>query len=36
VIAAPAAGLEQLGEMFQPSLGKIAPARDNVAATRHV
>ena len=36
VIAAPAAGLEQLGEMFQPLLGKIAPARDNVAATCHV
>jgi hypothetical protein len=36
VIAAPAAGLEQFGEMFQPLFGKIAPARDNVAAARHV
>ena len=36
VKAAPAAGLEQLGEVFQPLLGEIAPARDNVAATCHV
>ena len=36
VIAAPAAGLEQFGEIFQPLLGKSAPARDNVAAACHV
>ena len=36
VIAAPAAGLEQFGEVIQPLLGKSAPARDNVAAARHV
>ena len=36
VIAAPAAGLEQFGEIFQPLLGKSAPARDDVAAARHV
>ena len=36
MIAAPAAGLEQLGKVIKPPLGKIAPTRDNVAATRHV
>ncbi len=36
VKAAPAAGLEKFGEVFQPLLGEIAPARDNVAAIRHV
>ena len=36
VIAAPAPGLEQFGEIFQPLLGKVAPARDNIAATRHI
>ena len=36
VIAAPAAGLEQLGQILQPLLGKSAPARDNIAATCHV
>ena len=33
VIAAPASGFEQFGEMFQPLFGKSAPARDDVAAT---
>ena len=33
VIAPPAPGLEQFGEIFQPLLGKIAPARNNIAAT---
>jgi hypothetical protein len=36
VKAAPAPGLEQFGEVFQPTLGKIAPARDDFAAKRHV
>ena len=36
VIAAPAPGLEQFGEVFQPPLGKIAPARNDVAAACHV
>ena len=36
VIAAPAAGFEQFGEMVQPLFGKLAPARDDVAATCHV
>src|ERR1035437_431706 len=36
VIAAPAAGLEKFGEVLQPLLGKIAPARDDVAAPCHV
>ena len=36
VKAAPAAGLEQFGEVFQPLLGKGAPARDDVAAACHV
>ena len=36
VKAAPAAGLEQFGEVFQPLLGKSAPARDDVAAACHV
>src|SRR6202012_5391046 len=36
VIAAPAAGLEQLGQVVQPLLRKIAPACENVAAARHV
>ena len=36
VIAAPAAGFEQLGEVFQPLLGKGAPARNDVAAACHV
>ena len=36
VIATPAAGFEQFGEMFQPLFGKLAPARDDVAATCHV
>src|SRR5438270_13822319 len=31
VIAPPAPGLEQFGEMFQPLLGKAAPARNNIA-----
>jgi len=31
VIAAPAAGFEQLGEVIQPLLGQDAPARDGVA-----
>ena len=35
VKAAPTAGLEQLGEIFQPPLGKRAPARDDVAAMCH-
>jgi hypothetical protein len=34
--AAPAPGLEQLGEVFQPSLGEVAPARNDVAAACHV
>ena len=33
---APAACLEQFGQIFQPSLGKVAPTRNNVAATCHV
>src|SRR5580692_3533327 len=36
VIAAPAAGLEQLREVVKPPLGKSAPAPDNVATARHV
>ena len=36
VIAAPAPALEQFGEVFQPLLGKVAPARNDVAAARHV
>src|SRR5258708_30323708 len=36
VVAAPAAGLEQFGEVLEPPLGKRAPARDDVAAPRHV
>ena len=36
VKAAPAPGLEQFGEIFQPLLGESAPARDDVAAARHV
>ena len=36
VIAAPAAGFEQLSEVFQPLLGKGAPARNDVAAACHV
>ena len=36
VKAAPAAALEQFGEVFKPPLGKSAPARDNVAAACHV
>src|ERR1700743_2029851 len=36
VKTAPAAGLEQLGEVVQPLLRKIAPACENVAAARHV
>src|SRR5262249_2774927 len=31
VIAAPAAGLEQFGEIVQPLLGKSTPARNDVA-----
>jgi hypothetical protein len=34
--AAPAAGLEQLGEIFQPLLCKRAPTRSDIAATCHV
>jgi hypothetical protein len=36
VKAAPTAGFEQFGEIFQPLLSKSAPARDNVAAMCHV
>ena len=36
MIAAPAPGFEQFGEVFQPLLGKSAPARDNVATVSHV
>ena len=36
VITAPAAGLEQFGEVIEPLLGKSAPAPDNVATARHV
>ena len=36
VKAAPAAGLEQFGEIFQSLLGKRAPARDDISAARHV
>ena len=36
VKAAPAAGLEQFGEVLQPLLGKIAPARKDIAAASHV
>jgi hypothetical protein len=36
VKAAPTAGFEQFGEIFQPLLSKSAPARDNVAAMYHV
>src|SRR4030088_169088 len=36
VIAAPAAGIEQFGEVLQPLLGERAPACNNVAATCHV
>jgi hypothetical protein len=36
VIAAPAPGLEKFGEIFQPRLGKGAPAREDVAAPCHV
>jgi hypothetical protein len=35
-VAAPAAGFEQLGQIFQPPFGKIAPARDGIAAACHV
>jgi len=31
-VTAPAAGFEQLGQIFQPPFGKIAPARDGIAA----
>jgi hypothetical protein len=34
--AAPAAGLEQFGQIFQPLLGKSAPARNRVATACHV
>src|SRR3984885_6371568 len=34
--AAPAAGLEQFGEVIQPLLSKSAPPRDHVAAACHV
>ncbi len=36
MIAAPAAGFEQLGEVFQALLGESAPARNDVAAVGHV
>src|SRR4030095_7724165 len=36
VEAAPAPGLEQFSEIFQPSLGEGAPARNDVAAACHV
>ena len=36
VKAAPASGLEQFGEVVQPTLGKSAPARDDLAAKCHV
>ena len=36
VVATPASGSEQFGEMFQPLFGKLAPARDDVAATCQV
>ena len=36
VKAAPASGLEQLREVFQPLLGNRAPTRDDIAAPRHV
>src|ERR1700733_7312366 len=36
VKAAPATGLEQLGEIFQPLLGQIAPAHKHIAAASHV
>jgi hypothetical protein len=36
VKAAPAAGLEQFGEVLEPLLGKSAPARDGVATACHV
>ena len=36
VKAAPAAGLEQFGQIFQPLLGKSAPARNGVATACHV
>ena len=36
VIAAPAAGLEQFGEVLQPLLGQSAPARSIFAAASHV
>ena len=36
VKAAPAAGLEQFGEVLQSLLGKIAPARKDIAAASHV
>src|ERR1700738_3973137 len=35
-VPAPAAGFEQLGQIFQPPFGKIAPARDGIAAACHV
>src|SRR5258708_33240424 len=36
VKAAPAAGLEQFGEVLQPLLGKTAPARHDAATACHV
>src|SRR4051794_3583238 len=36
VVAPPAAGLEQFSEVLKPSLRESAPARNQVAAPRHV